>query len=109
MADLTGSSALTASTTATYAFMQAGTVRLKPSTIYWVVAEGGSVDVDWTTTASDAEDANSVSNLSPGPVAHLKIGNDSESRIESSIATVMKVKSKDRRPLESGRATVSDA
>ena len=66
VADLTGSSALTASTTATYAFMPAGTVRLKPSTIYWVVAEGGSVDVDWTTTATDAEDANSVSNLRIG-------------------------------------------
>ena len=75
VADLTGPSALTAGMTDTYTFTPSGTVRLKPSTIYWVVAEGGSDDIDWTTTTSDDEDAIAVA------------GYNSESRIHTSTGT----------------------
>ena len=75
VADLTGPLALTAGMTDTYAFTPSGTVRLKPSTIYWVVAEGGSDDIDWTTTTSDDEDAIAVA------------GYNSESRIHTSTGT----------------------
>ena len=57
VADLTGPPALTAGSTDTYAFTPATTVTLETSTGYWVVAEGGSDDIDWTRTASNVEDA----------------------------------------------------
>ena len=57
VADLSGPAALTAGTTDTYRFTPTGTVRLSGSTNYWVVAKGGSNDIDWTQTTSNAEDA----------------------------------------------------
>ena len=61
VADLTGPPALTAGMTDTYTFTPATTVTLGASTGYWVVAEGGSDDIDWTRTASNAEDATPAS------------------------------------------------
>ena len=57
VADLSGPTALTAGTTDTYRFTPTGTVRLSGSTNYWVLAKGGSDDIDWTQTTSNAEDA----------------------------------------------------
>ena len=57
VADLNGPPALTADTTDTYRFTPTGTVRLSGSTNYWVVAKGGSDDIDWTQTESNNEDA----------------------------------------------------
>ena len=57
VADLNGPTALTAGTTDTYRFTPTGTVRLSGSTNYWVVAKGGSDDIDWTQTESNNEDA----------------------------------------------------
>ena len=57
VADLNGPTALTAGTTDTYRFTPTGTVRLSGSTNYWVVAKGGSDDIDWTQTVSNVEDA----------------------------------------------------
>ena len=64
VADLNGPSALTAGSTDTYRFTPTGTVRLSSSTNYWVVAEGGSDDIDWTQTESNAEDATPASGWS---------------------------------------------
>ena len=57
VADLNGPTALTAGTTDTYRFTPTGTVRLSGLTNYWVVAKGGSNDIDWRQTESNAEDA----------------------------------------------------
>ena len=79
VADLTGPSALTAGTTANYTFTPSGTVRLRASSDYWVVAQEGSDDVDWTTTASDAGDAT--------PARNWKIANDSGTRTAASTGS----------------------
>ena len=64
VADLNGPSALIAGSTDTYRFTPTETVRLSSSTNYWVVAEGGSDDNDWTQTESNAEDATPASGWS---------------------------------------------
>ena len=76
VADLTGPSMLTAGTSDTYAFTPAGAVRLRRSTDYWVVAQGGSADVDWETAFEDAEDAT--------PASGWSIANDSGRRSAAS-------------------------
>ena len=56
VAVLSGPTSLEANAERHYTFTASGTVVLSPSTEYWVVAQGGSAGLGWTTTESESED-----------------------------------------------------
>ena len=72
VAALSAPANLDASTRKNYTFTASGTVKLNASTTYWVVAEGGSNDVHWSSTASDSEDGTPATGWSVGDTGVLR-------------------------------------
>ena len=81
VAVLRGPAALELNIEKTYAFTASGPVTLKPSTDYWVVAEGGTAN--WQGTASDNEDAASASGWSIRDVAEYRDASSTDSYLDA--------------------------
>ena len=91
VATLTGPASLPADAGSNYTFTVPANTTLAASTTYYVVAEGGSGDVFWRTTASNNEDATSTAGWSIGDGSLVRDADSTGSFATRTSSTFLRV------------------